>query len=187
MGSRDDAALEVVLSLHRLLRALRRGGPAGQLPPTQLIVLAQLLELGPVRVGALAERTQCSQPTATAAVAELASAGLVERTADPLDGRATRVSLTEKGRRTLRAEARSEAAALLDRLGSLSPEEAERVLGIGPVLRQLADGRAESVGGEDAGEDGGTESGPAQEADGSPGAPGDAAAAVTARPGSGLE
>ena len=139
MGAHEDAALDVVISLHRLLRSLRRAGPGGQLSPTQLILLAQLSELGPERIGALALRTQCSQPTATAAVAELASAGLVERTPDPDDGRARRVSLTEAGRAMLRDEARGETEALLQRLGSLPPEDVDRLLSIGPLLRHLAE------------------------------------------------
>jgi DNA-binding MarR family transcriptional regulator len=135
----EDAALEFVVSLHRLLRTLRRAGPAGRLQPTQLILLAGLAEFGPSRIGVIADRVPCSQPTATAAVASLESAGLVHREPDPDDGRATRVVLTETGRETLIEVAHSEAEALTERLGSLSDEHAQRVLSVGPLLRQLAD------------------------------------------------
>ncbi|MER7415124.1 MarR family winged helix-turn-helix transcriptional regulator [Streptomyces cacaoi] len=139
MGTRHDAALELVLSLHRLLRSLRRAGPTGGLQPTQLILLSQLTEAGPSRVGVLADRVPCSQPTATAAVAELEGAGLVCREPDPTDGRATRVAITDKGTDALLGVAHGEAEALLRRLGSLGTPEAEHVLAAAPLLRRLAD------------------------------------------------
>lgn len=142
MGNREDAALELVLSLHRLLRSLRRAGPTGGLQPTQLIVLSLLTEAGPSRVGVIAERVPCSQPTATAVVAELESSGLVRREPDPADGRATRVAVTGEGTRTLRGVAHGEAEALLERLDSLPPDQAQHVLAAAPLLRLLTDAGA---------------------------------------------
>ncbi|NLU70877.1 MarR family transcriptional regulator [Streptomyces sp. HNM0574] len=149
MGAREDdgAALELVLSLHRLLRSLRRAGATGGLQPTQLIVLSLLTEGGPSRVGVLAERVPCSQPTATAVVAELESAGLVRREPDPTDGRATRVAVTEAGGRTLSGVAHGEAEALTRRLGLLAPEDAAHVLATAPLLRRLADPAVPGAGG----------------------------------------
>ncbi|WP_019355706.1 MarR family winged helix-turn-helix transcriptional regulator [Streptomyces sp. AA1529] len=140
MGTRQDAAFEMVLALHRVLRSLRRAGPTGGLQPTQLIVLALLTEAGPSRIGVIADRVPCSQPTATAAVAELQTAGLVRREPDPTDGRAARVAVTEEGFAALRGVAHGEAAVLLERLGALPDEDAERVLATAPLLRLLADG-----------------------------------------------
>ncbi|MDJ1137292.1 MarR family winged helix-turn-helix transcriptional regulator [Streptomyces iconiensis] len=139
MRAQEDAALELVLSLHRLLRTLRRASPMGGLQPTQLIVLSMLTEAGPSRVGVIAERVPCSQPTATAVVAELETSGLVRREPDPTDGRATCVALTDEGARALREVAHGEAEALLTRLGSLSEKEAAQVLAAGPLLRLLAE------------------------------------------------
>ena len=141
MGNRDreDAALELVLALHRLLRSLRRAGPTGGLQPTQLIVLSLLIEAGPSRVGVIADRVPCSQPTATAVVAELETTGLVRREPDPTDGRATRVAVTAAGERALSGVAHGEAEALLERLGSLPDAKAEHVLDSAPLLRLLAD------------------------------------------------
>ncbi|NSC20320.1 MarR family transcriptional regulator [Streptomyces albus subsp. chlorinus] len=138
-NTETDAAFEMVLALHRLLRSLRRAGPTGGLQPTQLIVLSLLVEGGPSRVGVLAERVPCSQPTATAVVAELEALGFVRREPDPTDGRATRVAATEEGRGTLRDVAYGEAEALLERLGSLSEEEVAQLLRTAPLLRRLAD------------------------------------------------
>lgn len=139
MGNREDTALDLVVSLHRLLRSLRKASPMGGLQPTQLLVLAMLRETGPCRVGVLAARVPCSQPTATAAVAELEGPGLVRREPDPADGRATRVALTEEGERALRGVAHGEAEVLLRRLGTLPPGAAERLLAAAPALRLLAE------------------------------------------------
>ncbi|MEU5832726.1 MarR family transcriptional regulator [Streptomyces diacarni] len=138
MGTRD-AAFDTVIALHRLLRSLRRTSPTGGLQPTQLIVLSMLTEAGPSRVGMIAERVPCSQPTATAVVAELETLGLVRREPDPTDGRATRVAVTEDGTGALRGVAHGEAEELLRRLGSLSDDEAARVLAAAPLLRRLAE------------------------------------------------
>ncbi|MBO8184284.1 MarR family winged helix-turn-helix transcriptional regulator [Streptomyces spirodelae] len=139
MGTRQDAAFDMVLALHRLLRSLRRAGPTGGLQPTQLIVLSLLTESGPSRIGVVADRVPCSQPTATAVIAELESLGLVRREPDPTDGRATRVAVTEEGITALRGVALGEADVLLERLEELSDEEARGVLATAPLLRALAD------------------------------------------------
>lgn len=135
----EEAALELVVTLHRLLRSLGRAVPGRRVPPTQLIVLALLTQHGPSRIGVLADRIPCSQPTATAAVASLESAGLVRREPDPTDGRAARVVITETGVRTLNDVAQSEAEALAGRLGTLPPEDVRRVLEAGALLRRLAE------------------------------------------------
>ncbi|MFD9796234.1 MarR family winged helix-turn-helix transcriptional regulator [Streptomyces sp. NPDC059070] len=135
----DDAALQLVISLHRLLRGLRRAAPADGIQPTQIVLLSLLAESGPARIGALAARVPCSQPTATAAVTGLAAAGLVLREPDPTDGRASRIVLTEKGVRALVEAARAEAEVLAWRLGALADEEARAVVALGPLLRRLAE------------------------------------------------
>lgn len=135
----EDAALELVVSLHRLLRSLGRAARDRTLQPTQLIVLVQLIEQGPSRIGVVADSVPCSQPTATAAAACLESAGLVRREPDPTDGRATRIAITEAGLRALRSVAHSEAEALAVRLGSLPSQDAHRVLAVGHLLGRLAD------------------------------------------------
>jgi hypothetical protein len=61
----DDTALDFLLALHRLVRSLRRSAAGPGLHPTQLLVLVHLAEAGPARIGELATRVSCSQPTAT--------------------------------------------------------------------------------------------------------------------------
>jgi DNA-binding MarR family transcriptional regulator len=134
-----DEALDVVIGMHRLMRRLRRTGPNGAVHPTQLIVLALLNQYGPLRVGELARRVPCSQPTATTAVAGLAVAGFVSREPDPTDGRAARIAATGAGRDVLRSVARGEAEVLAALMSSLPEEESRSVLAAASALHTLAD------------------------------------------------
>ncbi|MFJ6698897.1 MarR family winged helix-turn-helix transcriptional regulator [Streptomyces sp. NPDC091272] len=138
-GPGDLDVRELVVSLHRLLRSLRRAAPVGRLRPTELIVLSLLYERSPARIGELAAKVPCSQPTATAAIAALEGRGLVRREPDPSDGRACAVLLTARGAETLSDVARDEAEELAARLATLGADEARAVLATAPLLRRLAE------------------------------------------------
>ncbi|HEV7651962.1 MAG TPA: MarR family winged helix-turn-helix transcriptional regulator [Actinophytocola sp.] len=134
-----EQALELVVAMHRLLRGLRRTADAAGLAPTQLIVLALLLQHGPSRIGELAGRVPCSQPTATVAVAGLQTAGLARREPDPTDGRATRVHVTDAGRAALYSVAHGEAETLASLLTSLPAADVDLLLAAAPLLANLAE------------------------------------------------
>jgi DNA-binding MarR family transcriptional regulator len=134
-----EETLDVVIAMHRLLRRLRRSGSTSAVHPTQLIVLALLNQYGPLRVGELARRVPCSQPTATTTVAGLLAAGFVDREPDPTDGRASRVVATAAGRAVLRSVTHGEAEALAGLLSAVPEEEARLLLAAAPVLGTLAD------------------------------------------------
>ena len=89
----NHEALQLVVAVHRLVRSLRQAAPARRLQPTQLLVLSELSAHGPMRIGEIAVRALCSQPTATTVVTSLESTGLVRREPDAADGRATIVVL----------------------------------------------------------------------------------------------
>ncbi len=133
-------SLQLVIAMHRLLRGLRRAADIATPHATQLIVLALLAQHGPLRVGELAARIPCPQPTATITVAGLQSAGLVTREADPADGRAARVLVTEDGRHTLQSLAQSEAQALAALLSTVGEEDLRILRTAIPLLSGLADG-----------------------------------------------
>jgi DNA-binding MarR family transcriptional regulator len=134
-----DEALDVVIAMHRLMRRLRRAGHTGAVHPTQLIVLALLNQYGPLRVGELARRIPCSQPTATTTVAGLLAAGFVDREPDPTDGRANRVAATEAGLSTLRSVAHGEAEVLAALMSTIPADDARAFLAAAPILSALAD------------------------------------------------
>lgn len=132
-------ALQLVIAMHRLLRGLRRAADITAPHVTQLIVLALLSRHGPLRVGELAARIPCSQPTATLTVAGLESTGLVSRAPDPSDGRAARVLITEQGRRVLLSQAEREAEALAALLATEDEADLRTLRAAIPLLSGLAD------------------------------------------------
>ena len=92
--------------LNRSIRLLKQGHPADRasLPTGALGVLMYLREHPTGCHGkALAARAGLDPSTVSRAVATLVDRGLVERQADPADGRATVLVLTDAGRGTLAA------------------------------------------------------------------------------------
>jgi DNA-binding MarR family transcriptional regulator len=66
------------------------------------VVLARLATEGLLRAGELAELIQSDPSTVSRQVASIVKAGLVKREADPDDGRASLLVLTDEGRRVYR-------------------------------------------------------------------------------------
>lgn len=62
-----------------------------------LMLLFPLRLMGPMRVTDLAELKQADPSTVSRQVAQLVKAGLARREADPVDGRASRLAVTEAG------------------------------------------------------------------------------------------
>lgn len=94
---------------------------------TSASTLGTLERLGPQRLTRLAERQGVAQPSMTALVGRLEHDGLVERRADPGDGRAVLVALSAAGQAAVqrrRAKGAAALAALADRL----PAEQQRRL-----------------------------------------------------------
>ena len=89
-----ELASDLVVHAARLVRAVRRDLelPAG----TRIISL--LDEHGPLGITQLAELDRCSQPTMSAAVAQLVESGWVSKAPNPADARGTVVTLSDSGR-----------------------------------------------------------------------------------------
>jgi DNA-binding MarR family transcriptional regulator len=62
-----------------------------------LMLLFPLRSMGPMRVTDLAELKQADPSTISRQVAQLVKAGLARREADPVDGRASRLAVTDAG------------------------------------------------------------------------------------------
>lgn len=96
----------------------------------QFVLLALLAEEDRVTQRELVVRASSDQNTVRAMLLVLETKGLVARERHPTDGRAWRVTLTAKGRRTWR-RLWAESQACRDRLmASLGPAEPEALLGI---------------------------------------------------------
>ncbi|MEU4193007.1 MarR family transcriptional regulator [Kribbella sp. NPDC026611] len=131
--------LQLLVSMHRIVRHLRRNRSTAVLHPTQFLALMLIADEQPIRIGEIASRVPCSQPTATTTVAALEEAGLVRREPDPVDGRATAVVLTEAGAATVSASGQEAAEELGKLIRRLSPEDQALVLQAGPPLSRIAD------------------------------------------------
>lgn len=137
--SRDTAAAELLQSLmsvkswlnetHRWLHEHHHSGAS-------LLGLALLEQHGPARVGELAERARVDASVVSRQMQQLEAEGLVARTPDPDDGRASLLSLTPAGRQLL-DDGRSRLAVLVtDRLSGWTPEQ---MSAFGRTLRRLVD------------------------------------------------
>ncbi len=111
-------AVELLVASARFTRLAARETP-NAMPRALWRALAQLEELGPLRVSDLAAVDRVSQPTATNLVHKLVERGWVERTLDPDDARAVRISITDEGRSALSGSREAAAAALSPRLSRL--------------------------------------------------------------------
>lgn len=97
-------AARLALAIGRINRRIRPVG-AG-LTLAQLSALSSIVRKGPLRPGDLARIEAIGAPSATRVVADLESRGLVQREADPADGRSSLVSSTSAGEEAvLRARA----------------------------------------------------------------------------------
>ena len=129
-------AIELLVVSARFTRLAARETPTA-IPRALWRALAQLEELGPMRVSDLAAVDRVSQPTATNLVQKLVENGWAQRSTDPADGRAVLVSISDDGRAALAATRDAAAAALAPRLGRLDPN-ALRTLEAGvQALRQV--------------------------------------------------
>ena len=131
--------LQLLVSMHRIVRHLRRSRTTTVLHPTQFLALMLIADEQPMRIGEIASRVPCSQPTATTTVAALEEAGLVRREPDPVDGRATAVVLTTAGADTVEASGRQAAEELGKLLRRLPEPDQALVLKAGDSLARVAD------------------------------------------------
>ncbi|RMI33199.1 MarR family winged helix-turn-helix transcriptional regulator [Streptomyces triticirhizae] len=106
---------------------------------TTLSVLHTLTHRGPLRLSALTENEQITQPAVTQLVGRLEREGLVERRSDPGDGRAVLVAVTPAGARITRARHRDRVRRLARLTAEgLSAEERRAIDAALPALAHLA-------------------------------------------------
>ncbi|MFF0814006.1 MarR family winged helix-turn-helix transcriptional regulator [Rhodococcus sp. NPDC003318] len=129
----EDLVEEVFL-FGRTLRGVLGGSDESGVAPALIGVLHVLAANAPCRQNELAVRLCVSQSSLSRQIAELVDAGLVERHADPADGRASIVQLSEAGHELLANNKEFRAARLLTMLAEWSQDEAEDAL---TALRHL--------------------------------------------------
>lgn len=92
-----EALASFVPRLARIIASALQSEPTMAISLRQYRLLERLLEQ-PARTSALASTSGVSQATASAAISALEGRGLVERSPDPEDRRASLVTVTEAGR-----------------------------------------------------------------------------------------
>jgi DNA-binding MarR family transcriptional regulator len=135
-------AAGIAAALERLFRLTRWLSPAG-LSLTSAATLASLERLGPARLTALAAREGVTQPAMTQLIARLADQGLVERVADPDDGRVVHVQITDAGRDLLAGRRSARAERISGLLAMLSPADRDALIAALPAMNALAAARTD--------------------------------------------
>jgi DNA-binding MarR family transcriptional regulator len=129
MGARSEALRAIEDEIGSLVRRLKcaiaeraRGLDPG-LQGASYLVLGWLAEHGPVRASAMVEVFKIDKGALSRQLQHLEELGLVERTPDPIDGRASLVSASPKAVRRLAEVDEQHRAVLGERLGDWSVEE----------------------------------------------------------------
>jgi DNA-binding MarR family transcriptional regulator len=131
-------AAAVAAALERLMGLFRSLTPPSGLSLTAAATLATLERSGPSRLTSLAVREGVTQPAMTQLIGRLQESGLVDRTADPTDGRVVQVRLTDAGRAMLARRRAVRAERLAEILARLSPEEQAALRATLPAMDALA-------------------------------------------------
>ncbi len=92
-----DPLLNQVSRMSRLLHRLRNSTPGGTYDRSANLLLLVIDRSGPLRVADLATTCYVDASTVSRQAAELVREGLLRREADPQDGRASPMALTEAG------------------------------------------------------------------------------------------
>jgi DNA-binding MarR family transcriptional regulator len=138
-GDRTDhpRAAEVAAGLERLLALIRWLSPPG-LSLTTAATLSTLERSGPCRLTALAASEGVTQPAMTQLVGRLEESGLAIRSADPADGRAVNVQITDSGRELVARRRAARAERLSALLSMLSRADQDALAAALPAIDALA-------------------------------------------------
>ena len=130
-------ALQVAVGLLR--RQLRQAQADGELTVPETAALARLDRGGPATASGLARLEQISPQSMGATLGALESRGLIERRADPADGRRVVLSVTDAGLQVLRnrRSARTEQLARALSAG-FTRAELRQLMAAAPLIERLA-------------------------------------------------
>jgi DNA-binding MarR family transcriptional regulator len=124
-------------ALYGLATLIVRSVPR-ELSLTAASTLAALERSGPQRITALAEAQGITQPSMTSLVTRLEETGMVQRQADPLDGRVVLVGLAPGGAAYVADRRRQGRDFVLELLGQLPEDELAALVAALPAIRRIA-------------------------------------------------
>lgn len=140
-GEVDTGGIAAALfaSVSLLVRRVRQVPTEGGLTMPERQALSLLERGGPAASSELARRAQITAQAMGATLGALRARGLVERRADPEDGRRVILTVTDAGLRELR-DKRNARTELLSRAltGTFTPAELEQLAAVAPLLERLA-------------------------------------------------
>ncbi len=122
LHTESERAARLRLAITRSARRLRQEANA-DLSPSLTSALASIETHGPVTPSELASCERVQRPTITRVLTRLDELELIDRAADPADGRSTLISVTPAGLALLHDLRTRRDAFLAARLGRLSAEE----------------------------------------------------------------
>jgi DNA-binding MarR family transcriptional regulator len=135
----EQVAAALRLSISLLRRRLRQVQIDGELTLPEVSALSRLDRGGAATSAALARLEQITPQSMGATLGALEARGLVERAADPGDGRRVILSITEAGMDVLRDRRNARVQQLAHALSSgFTPSELEQLLAAAPLLERLA-------------------------------------------------
>jgi DNA-binding MarR family transcriptional regulator len=144
MGQRaailGDLEQEVGVMVRRIRRVIaeRARSVHDDLQVAAYFILANVAETGPKRASAVVEEFGIDKGAVSRQVQQLCDLGFLERTPDPVDGRAMMLSVTAEGQRRLSATAAERRSLLDQRLAGWSDEDlASFVTALGRYNRTL--------------------------------------------------
>ena len=110
-------------ALRELVSVVSRETASHHLSRTAAGTLSALERRGPSRISDLTRLEAVGQPAMTGLVQRLEASGLVSRTSDPSDRRATLVAVTDAGRDALAERRRQQDAIVAARVSRLPPDQ----------------------------------------------------------------
>lgn len=133
-------AAALLASIGVLVRRVRQAPAGGGLTMPERTALSCLDRSGPTTSATLAREVQITAQAMGATVSALRARGLIERRADPADGRRVVLTVTEAGSQALKDKrnARAELVARALASSAFTPAELEQLAVAAPLLERLA-------------------------------------------------
>ena len=136
----QHAAVAIQNSVGAYVRRLRQLPIDGDLSLPERSALRWLDRCGSTTAGALAKLEQISPQSMGATIAELESRGLLERRADPDDGRRSMLSITAQGAAILRSRRDARIVQLSQVLRAhFTDDEVAQLAAAAPLIERLAE------------------------------------------------
>ena len=126
----DTVVRELFLLVRQVKRSAERHRPEAIVDMAGYHVLAYLKHEGPQRAGEIATTFHSDPSTISRMVSGLVKTGLLERRADPADGRASLLAATDEGFRVIETERRRRAQVIAEVLGSWSDTDRKNLTGL---------------------------------------------------------